>query len=245
MTSLMRINRFLARAGVASRRGADKIVESGRVQINGCTVTGHGATVDPVSDRVEVDGRRICLPERSTYIIVNKPIGYVVTMNDPQGRKTVAEFIPRNLPGVIPVGRLGVDTDGLLLMTNDGELAHRVTHPSFELDKVYEVLVGGVLSEKSIGSLERGIPLDGRVTAPATVDSLWVSHNRSTCRIMIHEGRKRQIRRMFEAIGHSVRSLRRVRIGPIELGDLKPGHSRNLTERELQVLREAVGLDSE
>jgi 23S rRNA pseudouridine2605 synthase len=241
----MRLNRFLARAGVASRRGADRIVVSGRVRINGRTVREHGVTVDPDSDCVEVDGHRVRLPEQATYIIVNKPIGYVVTMNDPQGRKTVAEFVPRSLAGVIPVGRLDVDTDGLLIMTNDGELAHRVSHPSFELDKVYEVLVGGVLSEKSVRRLERGISLDGTVTAPATIDSVSTSHNRSTCRITIHEGRKRQIRRMFEAAGHSVRSLRRVRIGPIELGDLKPGHSRSLTERELQVLREAVELDTE
>ncbi len=245
MTPLMRLNRFLARSGVASRRGADAIVEAGRVRVNGLTVTQHGVTVDTDSDCVEVDGRRVRLPSQFTYIIVNKPIGYVVTMSDPQGRKTVADFVPRSLAGVIPVGRLDVDTDGLLIMTDDGDLTHRVTHPSFELDKIYEVMVGGVLSEKSIRSLERGISLDGQLTAPATIDSLSISHNRSSCRITIHEGRKRQIRRMFEAIGHSVRSLRRVRIGPLELGDLKPGHSRGLTEPEVRALRKAVGLDTE
>ena len=241
----MRLNRFLARSGVASRRGADEIVEAGRVRINGVTVTHHGVTVNTDSDRVEVDGRRVRLPEQFTYIVLNKPVGCVVTMSDPQGRKTVADFVPRRLAGVIPVGRLDVDTSGLLIMTDDGDLAHRVTHPSFELDKTYEVMVGGVLSERSIRSLERGISLDGKVTAPATVEALSVSHNRSYCEITIHEGRKRQIRRMFEAIGHSVRDLRRVRIGSLELGDLKPGHSRGLTERELTALREAVGLDIE
>ena len=245
MTPLMRLNRFLARSGVASRRGADEIVEAGRVRINGVTVTQHGVTVNTDSDLVEVDGSRVRLPEQFTYIVVNKPIGYVVTMSDPQGRKTVADFVPRRLAGVIPVGRLDIDTSGLLVMTDDGDLAHRLTHPSFELDKTYEVMVGGVLSEKSIRSLERGISLDGKVTAPATVEALSVSHNRSYCEITIHEGRKRQIRRMFEAIGHSVRDLRRVRIGPLELGDLKPGHSRGVTERELTALREAVGLDIE
>ena len=245
MTPLMRLNRFLARSGVASRRGADEIVEAGRVKINGITVTSHGVTVDTDSDRVEVDGRPVRLPTQFTYIVVNKPVGYVVTMSDPQGRKTVADFVPHRLAGVIPVGRLDVDTDGLLIMTDDGDLAHRVTHPSFELDKTYEVMVGGVLSEKSVRSLEDGISLDGKVTAPAGIEALSVSHNRSSCEITIHEGRKRQIRRMFEAIGHSVRTLRRVRIGPLELGDLKPGHSRGLTEDELKALREAVGLDTE
>ncbi|MBN2566030.1 MAG: rRNA pseudouridine synthase, partial [Candidatus Eisenbacteria bacterium] len=173
----MRINRFLARSGVSSRRAAEAIVRAGRVTINGLTVTELAATVDPEHDRVEVDGRGVSLPESFTYIIMNKPCGTVVTMSDPQGRPTVARLV-EDLPArVVPVGRLDTTTDGLLVLTDDGELAHRIAHPSFELDKVYEVEASGLMSESDRATLEAGVMLDGRPTAPALVEMLSATGN--------------------------------------------------------------------
>jgi 23S rRNA pseudouridine2605 synthase len=239
----MRINRFLARAGLASRRAAERLVEDGRVSINGETVTRLATTVDPATDIVEVDGRRIILPESFTTIILNKPIGIVVTMSDPQGRPTVADLVADVPARVVPVGRLDADSEGLLILTDDGTLAHHIAHPSFELDKVYEVAARGVLEERDRKRLEEGIELDGRATSPASVVIRTTQRNRTEAVVTIHEGRKRQVRRMFEAVGHPVRELRRVRIGPLELGSLMPGAWRPLSDEELRALRRAVGLD--
>jgi 23S rRNA pseudouridine2605 synthase len=238
----MRLNRFLARAGVASRRGADDLIAAGRVSVNGTTVSELGTAVDPEVDSVEFDGRPVKLPSTLTYVALNKPQGYVVTLSDPQGRPTVADLVVDVGAAVVPVGRLDARTEGLLILTDDGELAHRVTHPSFELDKVYEVVARGVLSDESRRRLEEGIELDGRVTAPARVTVHSTSHHTTRAEIVVHEGRKRQVRRMFEAVGHPVRALRRTAIGPIELGDLRPGRWRHLSEGELSALRDAVGL---
>ena len=240
----MRLNRYLARAGVASRRGADEIITAGRVAVNGAVVTELGTTVDPASDSVELDGAPITLPESLTYLIINKPAGYVVTMSDPQGRPTVSDLVPGAPAGVVPVGRLDAATDGLLILTNDGDLAYRVTHPSYELDKVYRVVARGVLTKESRVLLETGLDLEGRLTAPARIEMLTTAHHTTTAEITIHEGRKRQVRRMFEAVGHPVRSLTRIRVGPVSLGDLRPGTWRNLTEDELQALRIALGLEN-
>jgi 23S rRNA pseudouridine2605 synthase len=238
----MRLNRFLARAGVASRRTADRLIADGRVRVNGRPVTDMGAQVNEDSDRVEVDGRPIALPETLTYVVLNKPSGYVVTLSDPQGRPTVVDLLGDVGAGVVPVGRLDAQTEGLLLLTDDGELAHRVAHPSFELDKVYEVVARGVLSEDDRLKLEAGIELDGRTTAPADVRVLSTSRNATFAEITIHEGRKRQVRRMFEAVGHPVRNLKRTRVGPLTLGDLRSGRWRPLTPDELRQLRTSLGL---
>lgn len=238
----MRLNRFLARAGVASRRAADDLIVAGRVVVNGVVVTELATAVDPEADSVEFDGRPVRLPPALTYIVLNKPPGYVVTLSDPQGRPTVADLIADAGSAVVPVGRLDARTEGLLILTDDGELAHRVTHPSFELDKIYEVVARGVLSDESRRRLEDGIELDGRLTAPARVTVRSTSRHTTVAEIVVHEGRKRQVRRMFEAVGHPVRGLRRISVGPIELGDLRPGKWRRLTERELRALRDAVGL---
>jgi len=239
----MRINRFLARAGLASRRGAERIVEAGRVSVNGEVITDLATKVDPGQDVVEVDGERVELPESTTTIIVNKPRGVVVTMSDPQGRPTIADIAAAVPAHVVPVGRLDADTEGLIIMTDDGKLAHRVTHPSFELDKVYEVTARGVLKEAEQRRLEEGIELEGRLTSPATVSVVSTARNRTKALMTIHEGRKRQVRRMFEAVGHPVRALRRIRVGPIELGNLRPGSWRRLNADELRKLKQAVGLD--
>lgn len=238
----MRLNRFLARSGVASRRAADALIAAGRVAVNGTIVTELATTVDPEADTVEVDGRPVRLPSTLIYVVLNKPAGYVVTLSDPQGRPTIADLVANVGPAVVPVGRLDARTEGLLILTDDGDLAYRVTHPSFELDKVYEVVARGALSERSRRLLEEGIELDGRVTAPARVTVRSTERNTTVAEIVVHEGRKRQVRRMFEAVGHPVRRLKRVSVGPVALGDLRPGKWRHLTEEELRALRRAVGL---
>jgi len=238
----MRLNRFLARCGVASRRGADRLISTGRVRINGVVVSEAGVRVDPTVDVVEFAGEVLSLPDQHTYIALNKPAGYVVTMSDPQGRKTVAELIADAPRAVVPVGRLDAPTEGLLLLTDDGELAHRIAHPSFEIDKVYRVVARGVLKPTDVDALEDGIELDGRRTAPAVVEVLGTDRNETHALITIHEGRKRQIRRMFEAVGHPVKRLSRTSIGPIHLGNIRSGRWRQLTPDELRALRAAVGL---
>lgn len=239
----MRLNRFLAQAGVASRRAADQLIAAGRVAVNGETVTKLGIDVDPERDTVAFDGRPLERPASFTYIVLNKPPDCVVTMADPQGRRTAAQLVSGVGVRVVPVGRLDADTEGLLLLTDDGDLAHRVAHPSFELDKVYEVEAWGVLTDDERRRLETGIELDGRLTTPAAVRPVSTGDNTTIVEITLHEGRKRQVRRMFEEVGHRVARLRRVRLGPLELGGLPPGQWRRLTDEELRALRAAVGLD--
>ena len=241
----MRLNRFLARSGAASRRGADALIEAGRVSLNGETVTRLATTVDPGRDLVELDGVTVTLPELLTYIVLNKPPGYVVTMSDPQGRRTVTDLVTGVPAGVVPVGRLDAGTGGLLILTDDGELAHRIAHPSYEIDKVYEVEASGTLSEEERLKLERGLMLDGRLTAPAAVRVVGTARGITVAEMTIHEGRKRQVRRMFELVGHPVTRLRRTRVGPIELGELPPGRWRHLNEDELRALREALRMPPE
>jgi pseudouridine synthase len=238
----MRLNRFLARAGVASRRAADELITAGRVAVNGEVVTERGTSVDPAVDSVAFDGRPVVLPSTQTYVVLNKPPGYVVTLSDPQGRRTVADLIAGVGAAVVPVGRLDARTEGLLILTDDGDLAHRIAHPSFEVDKVYEVVARGVLSEAARRRLERGIELDGRTTSPARVTVHSTARHTTVATIVVHEGRKRQVRRMFEAVGHPVKKLKRVSVGPIELGDLRPGEWRHMSEPELTALRRALGL---
>jgi len=241
----MRINRFIARAGAASRRGADALISAGRVRLNGETVTKLATTVDPKRDRVELDGVIVTLPESLTYLALNKPSGYVVTMSDPQGRPTVADLVAGVPAGVVPVGRLDAATEGLLILTDDGEMAHRIAHPSFEIDKVYEVVATGSLSEDERVRLEEGVVLEGRRTSPATVRVLRTEQESTFAEVTIHEGRKRQVRRMFELMGHPVTALRRTRVGPVELEDLKSGEWRHLDAAQLRALRDALDMPPE
>jgi 23S rRNA pseudouridine2605 synthase len=241
----MRLNRFLARAGIASRRAAEDLIRTGRVVVNGAVTTALATDVDPARDRVEVEGRHIALPATTTTIILNKPPGFVVTLSDPQGRPTVADLLKGVDAHVVPIGRLDAATEGLLLLTDDGDLAHRVSHPSFGVDKVYEVLARGALSEEDRRILEEGVDLDGRKTAPASVRVLSEGRGETRAEVRLHEGRKRQVRRMFEAVGHPVRRLRRTKVGPVELGGLPLGRWRRATAEEIGALREAVGLSSD
>jgi 23S rRNA pseudouridine2605 synthase len=241
----MRVQKFLARAGVASRRGSEDLMTAGRVCVNGDVVTELGRKVDPAVDIVTVDGRDVRLAEQPAYLALNKPQGVMTTMRDPQGRTTVATFVPlAEHPGLFPVGRLDYETTGLLLFTTDGELAHRVLHPRWKVAKTYRVLVDGRPTRPELDRLREGVSLDDGLTAPAQVSMLRAGPT-SYCEISIREGRKRQVRRMFSAIGHPVLELHRVSFGPVDLGDLPKGSWRYLTDAEVRHLRVAVDMNQE
>jgi 23S rRNA pseudouridine2605 synthase len=227
----VRLAKYLASAGIASRRASEEIVRSGRVTLNGDPVTDPARDVS-AADAVVVDGQPVqAAPTRVVYA-VNKPAGVVSTARDPQRRPTVVSLVPAGVR-LYPVGRLDVDTTGLILLTNDGELAYRLTHPSYEVEKTYRAQVANPpLSKAALERLRSGIRLEDGVTAPARVKRLAAD----TLELTIHEGRKRQVRRMCKAVGHPVQRLERVRFGPLELGELKPGRYRRLTAVELAAL---------
>ena len=229
-----RVHKVLARAGVASRRRCEELIEEGRVAING-VVAELGGRVDVERDIVTVDGAFVPLAPDAVYYLLNKPAGHVTTAHDPQGRPTVVELVPAE-PRVVPVGRLDLDTEGLLLLTNDGELTHRLTHPSFGVEKEYLAEVDGTPSRAALRRLREGVELDDGLTAPAKV--ALVAPN--LLRVVIHEGRNRQVRRMCAAIGHPVLRLVRVRIGPLVIGSLAPGTWRVLDGAEVRALAAAA-----
>ncbi len=228
-----RLQKFMSRHGVASRRACEEIIASGRVKVNGKTVTTPGTTVDPARDRVEVDGRVLGRTETPVYIMLYKPRGYLSTVSDPKGRKIVTELIPEVKERVFPVGRLDYDSEGLLIMTNDGDLTYRLTHPAHNIPKTYRVRVRGIPDTGSLDRLSRGIMLDDGMTAPARIEFIQEREGNALFEITIHEGRNRQIKRMFENIGHRVIRLKRVKMGPLSLGDMKPGQYRHLRETEV------------
>ncbi len=236
----LRLQKILSQAGIASRRAAEKLIAEGRVTVNGATVREMGTKADPAADDIRVDGRRVKGSERQRYILLNKPPGYVTTRSDPQRRPTVIDLLRGVREYVYPVGRLDYDTEGLLLLTNDGDLAARLTHPRHGVERTYDARVAGVPDERDLERLRTGIPLDGRRTLPADVELLTRGRAaESVLRITIREGRKRQVRRMCETVGHPVRTLRRVRIGPLSDRRLKPGEWRELTDQEVAALRRA------
>lgn len=242
-----RLQKYLAHAGIASRRHAEELIEMGAVSVNGVIVRELGVRVDPASDVVRVRGRLVRPTSTHLYILLNKPMETVTTAHDPQRRRTVLDLLPAEWVAqrVYPVGRLDVDTEGLLLLTNDGEMALRLTHPRYALTKEYEALVDGRPSAAAMTAFARGMQLPGeeRITAPARV---WILDDTSDegvwLGIELHEGRKRQVRRMLAVAGLRVHYLRRVRVGPLKLGSLEPGKTRLLTEKEIETLRKAVGL---
>ena len=249
----IRLQKILSQAGVASRRAAEKMIEEGRVSVNGRTIREMGVKADPAADDIRVDGRRLKAPERHRYILMNKPAGVVTTRSDPQRRQTVIDLLGGLREYVYPVGRLDYDSEGLLLLTNDGDLAARLTHPRHEVERTYEASVAGTPDMAALEKLRRGIPLDGKRTMPADVKLLSrgaarkevASHKRTpsdrrvngVLLITIREGRNRQVRRMCEAVGHPVRKLRRVRIGPISDRRLRIGEWRDLTAQEVRLLK--------
>ena len=225
----MRLNAYLARAGIASRRGSDELIKAGRVLVNGAP--GQLNTFVEGTDRVQVDGREVA-PQLLAHVLLHKPAGVVTTARDPQGRPTVVDLVP-NASRVVPVGRLDVDTTGALLLTNDGQLAHRLAHPRYGVEKVYEAEVGGNPGEKVLQALREGVELDDGMTAPAQVRRVGPH----TIELSIHEGRNRQVKRMFDAVGHPVRSLHRSKYAGLTLDGLDPGASRELTRAEVERLR--------
>lgn len=238
----VRLQKIIAAAGIASRRAAEKLIAEGRVQVNGTTVTELGTKADPEVDDIRVDERRVKQPQRHRYFLLNKPRGYVTTRSDPEHRPTVLDLLKGVREYVYPVGRLDFDSEGLLILTNDGDLAATLTHPKHEVERVYEAQVLGVPDSHDIERLSRGIVLDGRRTAPAQIELLRerrTEGDTSVLRVTIHEGRTRQVRKMADAIGHPVRTLKRVRIGPIADKNLKLGSYRELTPEEVRKLRYA------
>lgn len=238
-----RINKFLARAGVSSRRGAEELISAGRVRVNGNLVTELGSKVVPGHDVVEVDGVavRVCADRR--YVVLNKPAGYVSTLKDPQGRPTVAELMPETGHRLFNVGRLDRDTTGVLLLTDDGELAHRLMHPRYHVSKEYLATVAGRPSEATLALVRYGVELDDGLTRPAEVTAERLGDTTSVVRLVIREGRKRQVRRMLAAVGYRVLALQRVRFGPIELADLPLGETRELSDAETAALIASAGLE--
>ncbi|MHB1132386.1 MAG: pseudouridine synthase [Chloroflexota bacterium] len=231
----IRLQKYLAQAGVASRRAAEEIILQGRVAVNGNVVTELGTRVRPGQDVVTLDGRHVGAREDLVYFALNKPRGVVSTARDPEGRPTVLDLV-RTQQRIYPVGRLDADSEGLLLLTNDGELAQAVTHPSHEWEKEYRVMVTGTPSRRTLALLSGGMDLDGQRTAPAWISDEGGNGETTWLRVVLHEGRNRQIRRMCEALGHPVRYLQRVRIGPVRLGNLGVGQYRRLNATELNAL---------
>jgi pseudouridine synthase len=236
-----RLQKFLAHAGIASRRHAEELIQAGVVTVNGAVVGELGTRVDPQRDDVRVRGRRVSLPETHLYVAMNKPEGIITTATDPRGRRTVLDILPAGWRSqrVYPVGRLDRDSEGLLLLTNDGEFAFRLAHPRFSLPKEYHALIEGEPSPEALDQLRQGVLMRGeqRPTSPAKVRVIHRHEHATWVSVEIHEGRNRQVRRMFEAVGYRVVRLQRVRVGPLELGNLRPGKSRPLTEAEVQALR--------
>jgi 23S rRNA pseudouridine2605 synthase len=232
----MRLAKYLAHAGVASRRAAEEIVRAGRVTVAGAVVTDPARDVDETSC-VAVDGRSVGGAEERVVVMLNKPPGVVSTARDTHGRRTVLDLVRVRGARLYPVGRLDADTTGLILLTNDGELANALTHPRFEVPKTYLARVsGGTVGERALRALREGVELDDGRTSRAKVRQV----DPGVLELTIHEGRKRQVRRMVEAVGRRVVELRRVRFGPLALGDLQPGRSRRLTSAEVERLRKAA-----
>jgi len=235
-----RIQKVLARAGVASRRAVEEMIVRGRIRVNGGRVE-LGMRIDPSKDLVEIDGSRVPLQAELAYYLVNKPVGVVTTASDEQNRETVLDLIEVETR-VYPVGRLDIESEGAVLLTNDGELALRLTHPRYGVGKTYLVEVGGGVKEKTVRRLARGVELSDGMTAPAQARLIERSPGATLVEISLTEGRNRQIRRMFEAVGHPVQRLVRTAIGPLMLGRLKPGTYRKLRLEEVRKLYRAAGL---
>lgn len=233
---LERLQKVLARAGISSRRKCEELIRAGRVRVNGQPVRELGFKVDPARDRIELDGRPVQV-EPPVYIMLNKPRGYICTLRDPQGRPRVTDLVYGIAQRIYPAGRLDYDTEGLLILTNDGDFAHALTHPRHEITKTYLVRVSGRPRNRDLNKLQRGIMLSDGPTAPARVAVIKKDPETTLLKVSIHEGRKRQIRRMFAAIGHRVIELKRIAVGPLTLGELRVGEFRHLTPEEVEKIK--------
>ncbi len=236
-TGLIRLQKFMQRCGVASRRKSEDMIKEGKIKVNGKTIREMGYKVDPKRDIVELDGKRIKMEEKKVYILLNKPKGVLSSVRDDRGRKTVVELVDVK-ERIFPVGRLDYDTEGLILLTNDGELAYVLTHPSYGVEKIYEVEIEGELTPLEVERLRNGVELEGGYkTAKASLEIVEKSESDSRVRIKITEGKKRQVKRMFKAVGHRVKTLKRLSIGPLTLrGIERVGTYRFLSQREIDAL---------
>jgi pseudouridine synthase len=235
----LRLNKILAQAGLTSRRGGDRLIVDGHVAVNGAVTRSPATLADPELDAITVDGRRLPPAEAKRYVLLNKPRGYVTTLSDPQGRPVVADLVERDVR-LYPVGRLDWDVEGALLLTNDGPLTHRLLHPRYALARVYEAVVEGNVPRGELERWRRGVVLDDGPAKPLDVVLEGTGARESRLRLTFAEGRKHEVKRFCEALGHRVTSLRRVAFGPVALGALRPGESRPLTAREVASLRAAV-----
>ena len=239
-----RLQKFMAEAGVASRRASEQMIQDGRVTVNGAPAV-LGMSVDPTCDVVVCDGRTLSIAQRRVVILLHKPRGVVCTSSDPEGRRTVQDYVADLPERLYNVGRLDINSEGLLLMTNDGQLANRLTHPRYGVEKTYYAICDGRLAASEIAKLVNGVELDDGMTAPARVADVRTTQRGDTAfSITIHEGRNRQIRRMLEAVGHKTLRLKRERLGPLTLGALPAGQWRFLTEEEIDLLERALGLST-
>ncbi len=231
----MRINKYLAECGVASRRAADKMIENGEVKING-KICSLGDEVDIDSDHVTVNGKTVSAVKKYDYYIMNKPKGYVCTVKDDKGRKTVMDLLPQNVKRVFPVGRLDYDSEGLLILTNDGELTYRLTHPKNEIPKTYLVKLEGTISDEALNKVRNGVVIDGKKTGKSNIKIVEQTRDAVRLHITITEGRNRQVRKMFLAVGKEVKLLKRIKIGELSLKGLDRGEVRKLTNEEVEYL---------
>jgi len=222
---------------VASRREADRIIQQGRVKVNGQVISRLGVKIDESRDQVEVDGRPARLPVTNIYLLLNKPPGYIVTADDPQKRRTVMELLPQLPVRVFPVGRLDGESEGALLFTNDGELANRLMHPRYQIKKLYEAKVSGRVGDEDLAKLEKGIIIDGRKTAAAKARAVFRNRESSLIQIEVHEGRKHEVRKMFYSLGFEVKKLRRVSFAGISVKGLRKGFWRYLKQDEVEKLK--------
>lgn len=233
----VRLQKYLANAGISSRRKAEEYIVEGKVKVNGQIVTSLGTKINPTQDIVHYNNKRVEFADKKRYILLNKPENYVTTVDDQFNRPTVIDLLDKVPERVYPVGRLDYNTSGLLLLTNDGDLTYKITHPKHHIDKIYIANVKGIPNETSINKLRMGIEVDEYKTAPAKVKIVNKSRNDAILQIIIHEGRNRQVRKMCEAIGHPVISLKRIAIGDITLGNLPLGQFRDLTKKEIDYLK--------
>lgn len=231
----MRLNKFLASAGIASRRKCDEIILSGVVAVNGKVVNELGTTINEKKDKITIEGRVVTLPSSFVYIKLNKPKGYACTTNDEKGRKTIYDLVDCK-ERLFSIGRLDYDTEGLIILTNDGDFANRVAHPRYSMEKEYRVTVEGEIKESELAVMRKGVVVDGERMPSAKVEWLSYENGFTKLSVAIDEGQNRQVRRMFEAIGKSIKLLKRVRIGGVKLGGLSRGEYKDLTEKELNLL---------
>lgn len=239
---MIRLQKYLANAGVCSRRAAEVLIRSGRVSIDGEIVTELGSKVDPYTNEIRVDKTRIIWEKPPIYLLLNKPKGFLTTVRDPYGRTTVMDLLEK-IPGrVYPMGRLDKESEGLLLFTNDGTLAHRLLHPSHKISKTYHATVRGRPLNAVLDLLRQGVDIEGKMTLPCEMSVLKTTRRSTVLEIVLKEGRKRQIRLMFNTVNHPVIRLIRIKIGPVSLGKLLPGNYRILTDSEVESLKKAVGL---